>query len=148
MLPHFGYKPVSIEETIAAGNKDQSSVFVMMESQEAVDNVNEIAAVEGVDVIMVGTNDLSIELGVPGQWDSPVFLRAIEAISTAARRHGKKLAVAGIYDSPHFTNKCIHSYGARWILVQHDFSMMSRFMSASVKDILALENEPLSNGTK
>ncbi|KAG7105423.1 2-keto-3-deoxy-L-rhamnonate aldolase like protein [Verticillium longisporum] len=138
-LPHFGYKSASVDKVIEVGNASLSSVFVMIESPEAVDRIDDIASVEGVDVIMVGSNDLSIELGIPGKWDSPVFDDAVRKISQAAKRHGRLLALAGIYDRPDIMHKCIHEYGVRWIVVQHDLSMMAKFMSAAVKDVVALE---------
>ncbi|KAM0329296.1 hypothetical protein ACHAQA_004601 [Verticillium albo-atrum] len=139
MLPHFGYKSASVDQVIDVGNASLSSVFVMIESPEAVERIDEIASVDGVDVIMVGTNDLSIELGIPGKWDSPVFHDAFSRISQAAKRHGRLLAMAGIYDRPDIIHKCIHEYGVRWVAVQHDMSMMAKFMGASVKDVVALE---------
>lgn len=139
MLPQLGFTSHPIEESMALCDAEHSSVFVMIESPEALGNVEAIAAVPGVDVIMVGTNDLSIEMGIPGQWDNPIFLEAMSSISRAAKANGKKLALAGIYNRPDFIGRCIHEYGAAWILVQHDLSMMANFMSASIKDFEKLE---------
>lgn len=139
MLPQLGYKSPPVEETIALCDADHSSVFVMIESPEALDNIDAIAAVRGVDVIMVGTNDLSVEMGIPGQWDNPEYLAAMSKISKAAKANGKKMAIAGIYNRPDFIERCIHEYGASWIVLQHDLSMMSNFMSDAVKDFACLE---------
>ena len=141
MLPQMGYKASSIDDAVAIGNADHSSVFVMIESPDAVNVVDEIAAVDGVDVIMVGTNDLSLEMGMPGQWDNPHYLEAMSKIANAARKYGKKLAIAGIYNRPDFIERCIHEYGARWIVLQHDLSMMSSFLGTTISEFAKVEGK-------
>lgn len=133
-LPQFDYKSLSISETVERGNRDMSLVFIMVESKQAVDSVESMASVEGVDVIMVGTNDLSIELGVPGQWDHPDFVAAMNKISMATKRHHRCLAIAGIYDRPDFLQRCLKEWGAGWIVVQHDLAMMTKFLGEAIRD--------------
>ncbi len=48
---------------------------------------------EGVDVLFVGPNDLSIALGVPGQFSSPILLSAIEKVISVAQRYGKAAGI-------------------------------------------------------
>ena len=62
---------------------------MQIESRRAVSNAEEIAAVDGVDVLFVGPRDLSHDLGVPGQIDAPVFVEALEQVRSAAQKHGK-----------------------------------------------------------
>jgi len=62
---------------------------VQIESASAVEQVEEIAAVDGVDVLFVGPQDLSHNLGVPFELQSPVYLAAVERVRRAAERHGK-----------------------------------------------------------
>ena len=52
---------------------------------------NRIAATEGVDVIWIGQFDLTNFLGIPGEFENPVYLDACEEIAAAARRQGKAL---------------------------------------------------------
>ena len=54
-------------------------------------NVDEIAAVDGVDCIWLGHFDLSASLGIPGDFDHPEFLRAERRIRQAAHKYGKAL---------------------------------------------------------
>ncbi|MDE9440040.1 hypothetical protein EWS82_13265, partial [Staphylococcus xylosus] len=89
-------------------NISASSVIVMIETKDAVENVDEIAAVEGVDVLLVGSNDLSIELGVPGGFQTPAFRSALESVSKACRRHGKTMGLAGLYDNYEIQNWAIN----------------------------------------
>jgi 4-hydroxy-2-oxoheptanedioate aldolase len=62
---------------------------VQVESVSAVEQVDQIAAIEGVDVLFVGPQDLSHNLGVPFQLQSPTYLAAVERVRRAAERHGK-----------------------------------------------------------
>jgi 2-dehydro-3-deoxyglucarate aldolase/4-hydroxy-2-oxoheptanedioate aldolase len=68
---------------------DQVLGVVQIESVRALEGVDEIAAVDGVDVLFVGPRDLSHDLGVPGQVDAPVFVDALERVRLAAGKHGK-----------------------------------------------------------
>jgi 4-hydroxy-2-oxoheptanedioate aldolase len=62
---------------------------VQVESAAAVDQVEQIAALDGVDVLFVGPQDLSFNLGVPFDLQSPAYLDAVERVRAAAERHGK-----------------------------------------------------------
>jgi 4-hydroxy-2-oxoheptanedioate aldolase len=62
---------------------------VQIESAPAVEQVDQIAAVDGVDVLFVGPQDLSHSLGVPFDLQAPVYLAALERVRGAAERHGK-----------------------------------------------------------
>jgi 2-dehydro-3-deoxyglucarate aldolase/4-hydroxy-2-oxoheptanedioate aldolase len=62
---------------------------VQIESALAVDEVERIAAIDGVDVLFVGPQDLSFNLGVPFELDSPTYLAALRRVRDAAERHGK-----------------------------------------------------------
>jgi 2-keto-3-deoxy-L-rhamnonate aldolase RhmA len=97
----------------------------MLESAKAVDNADEIAAVEGVDAIVMGSQDLCVDLGVPGQVDSTQARSALEAVSRACRDHGKIFGVAGIYNNPTLQDWAINALGARFLLVQLDVSLLT-----------------------
>jgi 2-dehydro-3-deoxyglucarate aldolase/4-hydroxy-2-oxoheptanedioate aldolase len=62
---------------------------VQIESAAAVGNADQIAGLDGVDVLFVGPRDLSHDLGVPGDLTAPAFIGAIEHVLAAGRRHGK-----------------------------------------------------------
>ena len=62
---------------------------VIIETTEAVDAIDGIMAVEGLDAFVIGPFDLSISLEVPRQFDHPRFLEAVEKVYAAARRAGK-----------------------------------------------------------
>jgi 4-hydroxy-2-oxoheptanedioate aldolase len=60
-----------------------------VESAAAVDASDELASIDGVDVLFVGPADLSHSMGIPGRLDEPAFLAAVERVVGACRRHGK-----------------------------------------------------------
>ena len=74
---------------MAACNR-RCKVIPQCETREALEQIEEIAAVPGVDGIFIGPCDLSIELGIPLQFDSPVLLAAVERILKACRDSGKE----------------------------------------------------------
>jgi 2-dehydro-3-deoxyglucarate aldolase len=67
-------------------NQENSIVIVQIEHIEAVNNLKEILSVQGVDAFIVGPYDLSGSLGVPGQFDHPDVLRALETIQYFSRQ--------------------------------------------------------------
>ena len=66
---------------------------LQIETVEAVRNVEAVAAVDGADVLFIGPLDLSMSLGILGQFDHPDFNRALEATADAARAHGKTTGI-------------------------------------------------------
>ncbi len=68
---------------------EQTFVAVQIEEPQAVEQVEAIAAVPGVDVLFVGPADLSILYGIPGQSNHPTMQAAFERVAAAARAAGK-----------------------------------------------------------
>jgi 2-keto-3-deoxy-L-rhamnonate aldolase RhmA len=64
-------------------------VIVQIETRRGLENVEEIAAVEGVDVLWVGHNDLTNSMGIPGQFDHPDYLRAVDRFLEVCDYKGK-----------------------------------------------------------
>lgn len=95
-LAHFGYQPVNVGEASRIIN-DNLLVTVMIETPTAVANADKIAAVPGVDVLLIGTNDLAMEMGIPGQLGHADIGGAYEAVIAACRRHGKWPGMGGVY---------------------------------------------------
>jgi 2-keto-3-deoxy-L-rhamnonate aldolase RhmA len=123
--PIFRMKTIPMEQTIEQCNRSASTVFAMIESKHGVDAADEIAAVEGVDVLLVGSADLSVDLGVPGQFKSDVYRKAVERVAQACRSHGKVLGAAGVYENEEIQDWFINTLGARFVLVQQDGACIS-----------------------
>jgi 2-dehydro-3-deoxyglucarate aldolase/4-hydroxy-2-oxoheptanedioate aldolase len=66
----------------------ETLVVLQVESKECLDNIFEIAAIPGVDALMIGPFDLSVSLGIPGQFDDPIFWKAIDRVVEAGNRAG------------------------------------------------------------
>ena len=107
-------------------------VVVMIETPAAVGNAEAIAAVEGVDALLVGTNDLCMEMGIPGQVDAPQVAEAQQRVVDACRAHGKYPGMGGVYE-PSLMTRYIEM-GMRLILSGSDLS----FMMAGAKERAAL----------
>ena len=80
------------DEYLQAAN-DNLLTVVQIETRQAVEHAAAIAAVEGVDVLFVGPFDLSIGLGVGGQFDHPEFLAALEQVVAGAKGAGKAAGI-------------------------------------------------------
>lgn len=117
----YGYRPTSTAEAQAAINAEILTV-VMLESPEAIGNADAIAAVDGVDVLFIGTSDLTAELGISGQMGHPKVIEAYRAVGEACNRHGKVLGMGGVYDEENASRYV--GMGARFILSGSDHSYL------------------------
>jgi 2-keto-3-deoxy-L-rhamnonate aldolase RhmA len=89
-VAHDNYRGGDVAAKLAAANK-RTTLFCQIETAEGVKNAEEIAAMDGVDCLWVGHFDLSVSLGVPGQFEHPKFTKAIDKVVAAARKHRKSL---------------------------------------------------------
>lgn len=120
-LPQLGFEtlpPADMAETVNAA----TLVVMMIESPQAVENAAAIAAVAGVDVLLIGTNDLCMEMGLPGQYEHADVIAAYETVIAACSAHGKTAAMGGVYN-PDTARRYI-KMGARMILAGNDFSFL------------------------
>ncbi|MDC0936362.1 aldolase/citrate lyase family protein [Pirellulales bacterium] len=74
------------------------SLLINIESVPAMEHLDELLAVDGVDGIVIGPHDLSVSLGIPEQWQHPRFVEAVETILSTARNHGVSAGIHMIYD--------------------------------------------------
>jgi 2-dehydro-3-deoxyglucarate aldolase/4-hydroxy-2-oxoheptanedioate aldolase len=84
---HTDFKAGDIVQMMADSNRE-TFVIVQIETEEAVERLDEILAVPGVDAGLIGPNDLSIALGVAGRLRDPVLVGAIEKTMAACAKHG------------------------------------------------------------
>ena len=117
---------------------DQRTVVaVMIETPGAVDASEEIAAVEGVDMIMLGPSDLTAEMGIHAQYENEHFHRAVESVAAACRGHGVALGVAGI-KSVDLLNRFV-GLGLRFISAGTDIGMMTEAATNRAQQLRGLE---------
>lgn len=91
---------------------DETLVVPLIETVRGVENAEQIAAVEGIDVLGIGHFDLTKSMGIPAQFEHPEFLRAVERVRAAATRHGK---AAGITVGDVETGRRVIAQGFRMI---------------------------------
>lgn len=118
---HFDYRPVPPAEAIRVLN-DYTLVVCMIETAEGLANVEEIAAVEGVDVLLLGLTDLLADMGKPGALRDPEVARAVEKVAGAAKRNGKFFGVGGEPDPAY--QAAFAAQGARFFTLQSDQALL------------------------
>jgi len=94
-VPHLGYHTRSVADA-AKLLEPLTLCAVMIESRAAVDAVEEIAAVDGVDILFVGASDLTFDIGKPGAYDDPEMKAAMDRVARAIHTHGKIGGFGGV----------------------------------------------------
>ena len=84
---HVGYEAVGMPDIIAHSNAN-TMVVLQIETKTALERIDELLSVPKIDAVMIGPADLSISLGVAGQFEHPTLVAAIEKIRDACKRHG------------------------------------------------------------
>jgi 2-keto-3-deoxy-L-rhamnonate aldolase RhmA len=120
--PHYGLRSASVGEAAVALNA-ANLVVVMLETPTAIHNAAEIAAVPGVDVLLIGTNDLCAEMGIPGDFGNERVAEAYKTVIAACKQHGKYPGMGGVYSEallPRYIE-----LGSRFILAGQDGSFLT-----------------------
>jgi 4-hydroxy-2-oxoheptanedioate aldolase len=120
-MPQLAFQSMPLAEATAAVNA-RLLIVAMLETSDAIQHVDEIAAVPGIDALHIGANDLSSEMGVPGQFLHPDVEKAFATVISACHRHSKWSAMGGIY-----TEKELSHYvrmGVRMVLAGNDLNLL------------------------
>jgi 2-keto-3-deoxy-L-rhamnonate aldolase RhmA len=120
-LQQLGFAPLPVGEAARIVN-EETLVVVMLESPRGIENCEAIAAVPGIDALLIGTNDLCMEMGIPGQFDDPRIREAYTKVIAACRKHGKFPGMGGMY-TPELLERHI-GMGVQLILSGSDFSLL------------------------
>jgi 2-keto-3-deoxy-L-rhamnonate aldolase RhmA len=123
-IPQLRYRTWPIDEVRAHINT-QTMVIPQIETEEGVANAADIAAIDGIDMLL---------MGIAGQMGSDKALKGIETCIAGARKHGKFLGVAGI-SGPVSLLKTVHQMGARLISTGTDTGSMLSAFRQNVKEI-------------
>jgi 2-keto-3-deoxy-L-rhamnonate aldolase RhmA len=91
-IAHDDYVGGDVVAKMESANAE-TLILAQIETAAGVERVDEIAAVEGVDVLWIGHFDLTASLGIPAQFDHPDFLGAVERVVAACGRHGKTAGI-------------------------------------------------------
>lgn len=87
---HDDYAPGDPLAKMKAADQ-RTLVIAQIETERGLDNVEEIAAIDGIDVLWVGHFDLTNFLGIPGQFDNPAYVNGVKRVVAAGRKHKKGL---------------------------------------------------------
>jgi 2-keto-3-deoxy-L-rhamnonate aldolase RhmA len=136
-LPHFQSRSLPAKEGYAALN-DATMVIVQFESAEAIERADEILAVDGVDMALFGTNDLTADMGIPGDYENPRVRDAYARAIAAASKHGKHVGVGGLASRPQLTAEFV-KMGARYVSTGTDLGFLLSAATASAKQVRGLE---------
>lgn len=132
------YERGSSADKMSALN-ERTLIIAQIESPAGVANLEEIAAVKGIDCLWVGHNDLSIQMGIPGQFSSTRFTDAVQRVADVADRHG--LAAGVMVGDPAGAQEWL-GWGYRAIAFGADFRLFADGLTtgiAAVRD-LALQS--------
>ncbi|ESY65165.1 MULTISPECIES: aldolase/citrate lyase family protein [Mesorhizobium] len=107
-------------------------VVGMIESATAVENSDDIASVDGMDMLLVGTNDLCNSFGVPGELDHPRVREAYEHVAAVCRARGKHLGVGGLNSRPELAKEMIR-LGGRYVSAGSDTGFLMSAATATAR---------------
>jgi len=111
---------------------------IQIETLESLNHLDEIAAIDGVDVLFLGPSDLSLALGILGRWDHPDFIQAVEAIGRAARKAGKAAGVL-FFDVNQY--EFYYQQGFRFLASGSDMVFVSEGANKLAKELEAQRNK-------
>ena len=132
-LPHLQYRALPPAEASAALN-DATMVIVQCESAEFLDGADAIMGVDGVDMALVGTNDLLADWGLTGQYGHERVRDAYQRVIAAARRHGKHVGVGGLSTRPKLVADLVRM-GARYVSTGTDLAFLMSACAAKAKEV-------------
>lgn len=124
------YADSSLEYYNEAG--DNILVLCQTETREALENAEAIASLEGVDALMIGPADLSINLGVPLDWTCEKFLAAVRQVRQATEAAGKAFGV--ITSGPELAKRWL-AEGARVLITGADHALLKMMTQATLDEI-------------
>lgn len=91
-IAHDDYEGGDIVSKMQSAN-DEQLLIAQIETKAGVEQAGRIAAVDGIDVLWIGHFDLTASLGIPGQFDHPDYLNAVDRVLDACHEHGKTLGI-------------------------------------------------------
>ena len=126
---HTGYEAVPVADAIKHFN-DNTLIIIQIESGNAVERIEELVSVPGVDVALVGPVDLSISLGIPGQIEHERLQDRYQKVLDAGRKHGVHL---GLHLPDLEALKRWRDHGARFLC----YSGEERILLAAAKNAVS-----------
>jgi 2-dehydro-3-deoxyglucarate aldolase/4-hydroxy-2-oxoheptanedioate aldolase len=138
--PPFGDRGVATYNRSAKWGRDLSSLsvkaqaacIIQIETLSALSEINEIAKIDGADLLFVGPLDLSFALGVPRDFASPIFIEAITKVVKAAKLNNK---VAGILAADATAAQKFIDLGFKFIAIGSDSTLLAGAISGLITQL-------------
>lgn len=127
-MAHDDYEGGSVTDKIAAAHA-RTMVICLIETARGVENVDAIAAVDGVDVCWLGHFDLTNFMGIPGEFQNPRYLAAVDTIVAACRKHGR---TAGFMAADEDWARTYLAKGFRMVAYGVDSALLQRELARGV----------------
>lgn len=122
-FPNFQFSSVGFEDASEILNANTLTI-PMIETKEGLKNIKSIAKIEGVDAILIGSSDLTSELGIPLDFKNPIYLDACERIIEACNQNSIMVGIGGIQNNPEIIS-FFCTKGVRWFLGAQDSSCLA-----------------------
>jgi 2-keto-3-deoxy-L-rhamnonate aldolase RhmA len=132
-VAHDDYTGGDIVTKITSAN-DEVLLIAQIETGAGVENVEAIAAVDGIDVLWIGHFDLTNFLGIPGQFTHPTYLASVKKIVAACEKHGK---AAGFMAADVPTGKAMLEQGFRAIAYSGDLWLYQQALREGLSGLRA-----------
>jgi 2-keto-3-deoxy-L-rhamnonate aldolase RhmA len=133
---HTGFGKVNVTQFIKEANEN-TMVIIMVEDDEAIQRIDDLISVEGVDVVFMGTMDLSYNLGIPGEVRHPEIMKRITKVIEACDKRG--VAFGMPINNPNWYQK-----GIRFLFAASDIDLIVSGGAKVISDyeeVITRENE-------
>jgi 2-dehydro-3-deoxyglucarate aldolase/4-hydroxy-2-oxoheptanedioate aldolase len=130
-VSHDDFTGGDIVEKIASANRE-GLLLAQIETVAGLAHVDAIAATPGIDVLWIGQFDLSISMGIPGQFTNPELIAAMDQVVAACKKHGK---VAGIMAPDLATGRDLLQQGFRMISYSGDLWVFQSALRQALADL-------------
>lgn len=129
-IAHSAYKGGVHEQVMKEANEKVISI-AQIETTKALNHLDDIAGTDGIDALLVGPNDLSIALGIPGDLMNPIEIDAIRNVAAACKKHGKAF---GLHAGPAMLK--LFRDDLNLVMMQSDIDFLSAGFSSVKKCFL------------
>ncbi len=139
--PQFGYRAMPADQA-RDWLDDNTAVIVMVESPEALSNVDAVAAEPGVTMVHVGCGDLAAEMGLGADRDQPALFEALKTIQAACQRAGCHFGVGGFSATGGAALERVLAMRPAFVTAGNEWSLMVATMESRAQDLRKKLNRP------
>jgi len=130
-LGQTDYKPLKASEFMKEANEN-TLIVAQIETPEGIENIDSILEVEGIDVGLIGPNDLSFSMGIPDQMGSEILTKAVDKVVESAKKKGK---ASGIHIGNIEALKKWRAKGMRVLAYSIDIAFMYNASKSSLEEL-------------